>query len=1103
MAMTTPLNFQQIIMTLEQYWADQGCLIWQPYSEKVGAGTANPATTLRALGPEPWNVAYVEPSFRPDDGRYGDNPNRMQMFLQYQVILKPDPGDPQQLYLNSLYALGIKREEHDIRFVEDNWESPPLGAWGLGWEVWLDGLEITQYTYFQQFGGFDLDPVAVELTYGLERIAMYLQGVDSVWDIDWDGRHTYGDILLRQEVEHCTYDFEVADVDRLMHMYDLFEQEAQACLAHGLVIPAHDSVLRCSHTFNLLDSRGAVGVTERASYFARMRDLSRQVAAAFLEQREGAGYPFLKFQVESGDQGGRGSGTQEIRDSGNQDSGNQVISPPDSLIPPARAAQPGRADSLSPDSFLQSPTAFVLEIGTEELPAQDLTGSIEQLTATVPALLDDLRLDHGSVRVSGTPRRLAVYIEDLAPRQRDEEQAVKGPPAHAAFDAEGQPTKAALGFARNQGVSEAELQVRDVSSGKYVFAIRRVEGRPAAEVLAEALPGLIAGINFGKSMRWLPPHRPRGEGLGITFSRPIRWLVCLLGDQVIPFEYAGLSSGRVSRGARPVGSPRVEISAAADYLPAMTAQGILVDVDERRDAIREQIQRLAAEVGGTVPDDPALLEEVTNLVEHPTVLRGNFDPSYLSLPEPVLVTVMKKHQRYFPVIRDLGNQDSGTQGLRKSGNQDSGNQVISPPDSLIPPARAAQPGRADSPSPDSLIPGSLMPYFIAVRNGGTEHLDVVRRGNEGVLRARYADADYFFKVDTEKPLEGFLPRLDTLLFQEQLGSMLDKTRRLEQLVLTIGEALGISEGELGTARRAAHLCKADLATQMVIELTSLQGVMGREYARHSGESEAVATAIYEHYLPRFAGDQLPATRPGLVVGLANRLDSLAGLFAAGLAPSGSADPYGLRRDALGLVTVLIETGTDYSVASGLGAAAQLLARQVEIDEESLTVSLDFVKRRLEGVLRDRGLRHDVVQAALAERGDNPYRCLEAARALQVWVEREDWGPTLIAYARCKRIVRPILDQVRAYQVDPDVFVEQASRDLWAAYRQATRHLGPDRDVDGVVTALQRLTDPINVFFDKVLVMAEDEVLRRNRLALVYAIAAIPDGVVDLSQVMGF
>jgi glycyl-tRNA synthetase len=1012
--MPRPLNFQQIIMTLQQYWADQGCLIWQPYNEKVGAGTGNPATSLRALGPEPWNVAYAEPSFRPDDGRYGENPNRMQMHTQFQVILKPDPGDPQQLYLNSLYALGIKREEHDIRFVEDNWESPALGAWGLGWEVWLDGLEITQYTYFQQFGGLDSDPVAVELTYGLERIAIYLQGVNSVWEIDWDGRHTYGDILLRQEVEHCVYDFEVADVDRLMQMYGLFEQEAKVCLASGLVIPAHDYVLRCSHTFNLLDARGAIGVTERASYFARMRDLSRQVAAAYLQQREQASYPFTKYQISN------------------------VKSPISNL--------------QSPTSNLQSPTTFLLEIGVEELPAQDVTAAIEQLTAATPALLANLRLDHGAVRVSGTPRRLVVYVEDLAPRQRDEEQTVKGPPARAAFDANGHPTKAAEGFARSQGVPVAELQVRE-ASGQYVFAIRRIAGRPALDVLTEALPDLIAGISFGKTMRWLPSALTEGKGLGVAFSRPIRWLVALLGGEVIPFGYAGVASGRASRGSRPAGSPTVEIARAADYLPAMAAQGILVDVDERRAAIREQIQQLAAEVGGSVPEDPALLEEVTNLVEQPTALRGSFDPAYLSIPEPVLITVMKKHQRYFPIVGATSK---------------------------------------------------LLPYFIAVRNGGAEHLDVVRRGNEGVLRARYADAAFFFKEDTMQPLEGFLPRLDTLLFQEQLGSMLDKTKRLEQLAPALGEKLGLMDEEAQTVRRAAHLCKADLATQMVVELTSLQGVMGREYARLSGEGEAVAAAIFEHYLPRFVGDQLPASRAGLVLGLANRLDSLAGLFAVGLAPTGSADPYGLRRDALGLVTALMESGTDYSIAEGLGLAARLLPEKAAApSQSSLPTCLDFVKRRLEGVLRERGLRYDVVQAALAERGDNPYRCLRAAEGLQRWVERNDWERTLVAYARCKRIVRPIIYQVRSYHVDPDALDEQASRDLWAAYRRATENLEPDRDVDAVLGALQALTDPINAFFEAVLVMAEDEAVRRNRLALVYAVAAIPDGVVDLSQVMGF
>jgi glycyl-tRNA synthetase len=277
----------------------------------------------------------------------------------------------------------------------------------------------------------------------------------------------------------------------------------------------------------------------------------------------------------------------------------------------------------------------------------------------------------------------------------------------------------------------------------------------------------------------------------------------------------------------------------------------------------------------------------------------------------------------------------------------------------------------------------------------------------------------------------------------------------------------------------------------------------------SGESQVVADAIYEHYLPRFAGDQLPATRPGLALGLANRLDSLAGLFAVGLAPSGSADPYGLRRDALGLVTVLMspcadrETGSDYSIATGLRQAAGLLPERVKVSQEALGACLDFVTRRLEGVLRERGLRHDVVQAALAERGDNPYRCLQAAQGLQRWVQREDWERLLVAYARCKRIVRPILDEVRGYRVDPGAFTEQASRDLWAAYQKATAGLGANRDVDGVLTALQQLTDPINFFFEQVLVMAEEEALRRNRLALVYAIAAIPDGVVDLSQVMGF
>ena len=1021
--MPKPLSFQEVILRLQNFWAEQGCIIWQPYSEKVGAGTMNPATVLRVLGPEPWNVAYVEPSYRPDDGRYGENPNRMQMHTQFQVILKPDPGNPQELYLESLYALGIRREEHDIRFVEDNWESPALGAWGLGWEVWLDGLEITQFTYFQQAGGFVLDPVSVELTYGLERIAMFLQNVRSVWEIDWDGTHTYGDVLLEPEIEHCRYDFELADVERLRQMYDLYEAEARRCLEADLVIPAHDYVLRCSHTFNLLDARGAIGVTERATYFHRMRDLSRQVAEAYVEQRQRMEYPWL-----------------------------QEVSGP-------RFQAPNSSTNLKPETTKPEtikPETLLLEIGTEELPAGDLDDALAQLRELTPAHLSEARLDYESLRVLGTPRRLAVLIEGLAPRQRAVEEVVKGPPVHVAFDAAGRPTKAAQGFARKHGVSVDALEVREIDGGEYVVAIRREEGRPTVEVLTTLLPDLIASLRFRKSMRW--------NESGVAFSRPIRHLVALLGDAVVPFQYASVLSGRTSRGSRPEGSPEFEIPRAEDYLELLARHHIVADPDERRMLIAERAAQLAQSVGGRIPDDPALLGEVTNLVEQPTPFLGHFEEKYLRLPAEVLVAVMKKHQRYFPIYQSPNHQSPNYQ------------------------------------SPNHQPP-NLLPYFIAVRNGGEEHLDIVRRGNEEVIRARFADADFFYREDTKKPLEEFLPRLATLTFQEQLGSMLDKTRRLEQLVPKLAEMLGLNAEETETALRAAHLCKADLATQMVVEFTSLQGVMGREYALKSGEAPAVAEAIFEHYLPRFADDALPRTRPGLVVGLANRLDSLVGLFAVGLAPTGSADPYHLRRDALGLVQNLIVHQLPFSVREGLAAAASLLP--VEVSEDAWAAALDFIIERLRGILREQGFRYDVVDAVLAARGDDPFRAHQAIVQLSCWVTRDDWNRILDNYARCVRITRQFKER---FPLDPARFVRPAEEELYAAYQKARAQVTPQSTVDEFLTAFVPLVDVIDRYFAResgVLVMAEDRALRENRLAQLQHIAALAEGIVDLSRLEGF
>jgi len=428
-----PLDFQSIMFALQTYWAKQGCLIWQPYYSQVGAGTMNPATFLRVLGPEPWKVAYVEPSVRPDDGRYGMNPNRLQQHYQFQVILKPDPGNPQELYLDSLRAIGIDPHEHDIRFVEDNWESPALSAWGLGWEVWLDGQEITQFTYFQQAGGVSLDVPSVEITYGLERIAMALQRVRDFKLIQWNPQRTYGDVNQVAEREHSTYYFEVADVDRLREMFNLFDQEARLALERKLVLPAYDYVIKCSHTFNVLDARGAVGFTERQALFAEMRELSRRVAQTYIEQRQEMGFPWMEVSPQE------------------PETSVEVVLP-----------QP-HTDTAD----------LLLEIGTEELPTGDLDAALDQLKEAVPLLLEKFNLSHGEILVQGTPRRLVVLVKALQTQQTDRVIEVKGPPAERAFDAAGKPTKAAEGFARSRGVDVSQLKVRNIEG-------RRLRGRRGA-----------------------------------------------------------------------------------------------------------------------------------------------------------------------------------------------------------------------------------------------------------------------------------------------------------------------------------------------------------------------------------------------------------------------------------------------------------------------------------------------------------------------------------------------------------------------------------------------------------------------------------------------
>eukprot|EP00850_Spirogloea_muscicola_P015429 SM000118S25572 [mRNA] locus=s118:24750:32482:- [translate_table: standard] len=971
-------TFQEAIQRLQDYWARAGCAILQPSSTEVGAGTMNPATYLRVLGPEPWAVAYVEPSIRPDDSRYGDNPNRVQRHTQFQVILKPDPGNPQELYLGSLAALGIDTAAHDVRFVEDNWESPVLGAWGLGWEVWMDGMEISQFTYFQQ-------------------------GVDHFKKIRYTEGITYGELFLENEREMSTYNLDHADIERVRQRFELYEAEAKSMLKKELAIPAYDHVLKASHAFNVLDARGAVGVTERARFFGRMRALARQCAQLWVDTRERQGFPL-------------------------------------GIVEEPKPAPQGQAPrGLSTEA--QGPRLFVLELGSEELPPQDVTSAVAQLRADVPSMLERLRLAHSSVYVSATPRRLTVLVEDLAAKQADKEAEVRGPPTSKAYTAEGQPTKAAEGFCKKNGVSVGDLYVRVDGKTEYVFAVAKEVGKTSVEVLAVELPQLLSAITFSKSMRW---------NSQAVYSRPVRWILALYGASPVPFSFANVSSGVSTRLLRNSERPTLQVETAEQYLRTIQSAGITLSIEDRCRDIQKASCELAADIGGEIPaaSQGKLLQEVANLVEAPMPLLGRFDKAFLELPKEVLVTVMEEHQRYFPIEQNETKQ--------------------------------------------------LMPAFVAVANGRLNE-QIVRSGNEAVLRARYEDASFFYKADLARPLAEFRPLLSGITFQEKLGTMLDKSKRVEQIALSLAEPLNISESGICTARQAAPLAMADLSTAMVTEFTSLAGVMGQHYAIKEGQPIEVAKAVFESILPRSAGDALPTTEAGMLLSIAGRLDSLVGLFAVGNSPSATADPFGLRRSAYALVQTLVENNKQLDLRHALPVAAA--AQPVAVGDEVIEQVLVFVTRRLEQLLVDSGARVEHVRSVLAERGAVPALAALSVRQMEE-VAGRGLEEVVVAYARPTRIVRgKEIDPT--WQVDPEIFESDAETALWEAYLQTSSRIHPGVSVGDFVAASQVLVDPLEAFFANVFVMAEDERLQKNRLALLHKLASLSDGVADLSFLPGF
>ena len=663
---------------------------------------------------------------------------------------------------------------------------------------------------------------------------------------------------------------------------------------------------------------------------------------------------------------------------------------------------------------------LLLEIGTEEVPAHVMPHLLADLKRLAGDVFAERRLAYESLRTIGTPRRTALLVTGLAERQEDISTETRGPSVAIAFDAEGKPTKAGVGFARGQGVDPAALIQRD----GYVYASVHERGAETAQLLTELLPELIRAIPLPNSMRW-------GD-LDFRFIRPIRWIVALYGTEVVPFTLANVTSGNTSRGHRTLSPQDFVISSPADYETACEKAYIIVDPVRRRSMITEQINEVAKAAGGTAEITPDLLEEVLYLVEYPTALSGAFEEKYLALPAETVITPMRDHQRYFPV-------------------------------------KAAD--------------GSLLPVFITVRNGGREHLDVVAHGNERVLRARLADAQFFFDEDRKKSLAEHREKLKTVVFQQGLGSMYEKTERLMELVTAIVEELAPDEAAYEAmepdARRAAELSKADLVTGMVTEFTELQGIMGREYALLDGEKPEVARAIDEQYMPRFAGDELPQSDLGFALSVADKIDNIVGTFSRGKIPTGSQDPFALRRQALGLVLMLIDHKSGLLLSDLVEEASDLYDLDVSLCQKMQVYVADFIRLRLKNVLAERGVRYDVQEAVLTDVdfvADVPVRAAYIERLLA-----SDGADALVqSFVRVGNIARMTETGV----VDPALFVAQEEGALHAAYERAVAARAEGADT---LPAEQALAAAIDAFFDAVMVMDKDERIKKNRLTLLKAI----------------
>jgi glycyl-tRNA synthetase beta chain len=673
---------------------------------------------------------------------------------------------------------------------------------------------------------------------------------------------------------------------------------------------------------------------------------------------------------------------------------------------------------------------LLFEIGMEEVPARFIRGAMEQLRDKMDKWLRESRIEFGDIKAYASPRRITVLVSAVGEKQADVEEQVKGPSKKIALDENGAWSKAALGFARSQGIDPDALFFKELGGVEYVYARKSSLGVETKSLLSESLAQITASMAFPKNMRW--------GAYELKFVRPIRWIAALFGSETVELDIAGVRSGRVTKGHRFLGG-EVELTHPGDYVDSLLKERVFVDVEERRQLILRQIDQLAKEKGWTISIKEDLLEEVLFLVEYPTVLFGSFDPAFLQIPQEVLITSMREHQRYFPVLDQEGN---------------------------------------------------LLPYFVTVRNGNEVSLDVVAKGNEKVLRARLSDAKFFYQEDQKMAIESALTRLETIVFHEELGTIGDKVRRIRKIAEELSKRIGVNNKEVAWIDRTAAICKFDLVTQMVYEFPELQGVMGEDYARKAGEPEQVARGVFEHYQPRFSGDKTPSSIVGSVVSIADKIDTIAGCFSIGIIPTGSQDPYALRRQASGIVQIMLEHRLPCTLSQLFAIAIQVLqkANLLKRDEEEIQKDLfDFFGLRVKNVLSENA-RYDVVDAVMAGGFDDVFSAVGRGHAMMKALSEANFKLAVESFNRVSNLAAKAGG---SHMIDRSLFAEPVEQELYEAWLQVHEEYIVRMDQAQYAESLEllgRLRHPITRFFDSVMVMAEDARVRANRLALLSGIS---------------